>query len=496
VQRVATRYLKPSNRTLGLFVPTPEPDRAEIAEAAPAAEQLRGYTGRAALAAGESFDPTPANIDARTERGALSNGTRYALLTKENRGDSVVLQGTLRFGSEADVTGREDAASLVASMLTRGSERLSRDAISHRIDELKSQLNFSGNAQAVSFYANTKREQLPALLDLIAELLKTPTFPEAEFEQLRTQSITGIESQMTEPQAVAANAMSRHFSPWPKGHPFYVETFEESLASLRAIELAELRAFHRDFYGAGVGEIAVVGDFDAAAFKAQAERLFGTWTSPRKFVRIPDPFVAFYTVSQQLQTPDKANAIILMRTDLPLSDASPDYPALVAGNYVLGGGMLKSRLADRVRQKDGLSYSVASQFSADALDENGSLVFYAIAAPENIAKVEAAFREERARLLKDGVESDELKNAVDGLLKARQRNRGEDGALVTQLRDGLYLQRELKWSAELEARLAALTPQQVHDALKRHLELRPMSVFTAGDFDKVEGEGGETPKKK
>jgi zinc protease len=485
VERVAAAYFKPANRTFGQFIPTATPDRAEIAEAAPPAEQLKGYTGRAALAAGEAFDPSPANIDARTERGQLGNGTRYALLPKENRGDTVALQGVLRFGSEADVTGRSDGAGLVASMLLRGSKDLTREQISRRLDELKAQLSFNGGAQSVGFYASTKREHLPALMELIAQLLKSPSFPEAEFEQLRTQSITGIESQMTEPQAVAGNAMNRHFSPWPKGHPLYAKTFEESLATLRGLKLDDLRAFHRDFYGAGHGEIAVVGDFDPAAFKAQAETLFGGWTTPKKFVRIADPYVEFETVSRAAETPDKANAIILMRTDLPLSNSHPDYAALVAGNYVLGGGSLKSRLADRVRQKDGLSYSVASQFQADALDESGSLLFYAIAAPENVAKVEAAFREERARLLRDGVEADELKDAVDGLLKARQRNRGEDGALVGQLREGLYLQRTLAWSAELEARMAALTPPQVHDALKRNLELRPMSVFSAGDFAKV-----------
>lgn len=485
VERVAAAYLKRSNRTLGQFVPTPTPDRADVPEAAPPSEQLAGYVGRAAVEAGEAFDPSPANVDARTERSRLSNGTELALLPKETRGNTVALQMTFRFGSEADITGRSDVAGLVASMLTRGSKDLDREQISRRLDELKAQLSISGGQQSIGVFANTQREHLPALMALIADLLKHPTFPEAEFEQLRTQAITGIESQMTEPQAVAGNAMSRHFSPWPKGHPYYARSFEETLAAMRAMQLDDLRAWHRDFYGAGNGEIAVVGDFDAAALKAQAEALFGGWNTPRAFVRIPDPFVETPTVSRALETPDKANAVILMRTELPISDSHPDYAALVAANYVLGGGSLKSRLADRVRQKDGLSYSVASQFGADALDENGSLMFYAIAAPENIARVEAAFREEFARLLRDGVEADELKDAIDGLLKARQRQRGEDGALVAQLRDGLYLDREMAWSAALEAKIAALTPAQVHDALKRQFGLRPMSVFSAGDFAKL-----------
>jgi zinc protease len=492
VNRVAAAYLKPSNRTLAQFIPTKDPDRAEVPEAEDVAKQLEGYVGRAAVEAGEAFDPSPTNVDARTERSKLSNGTELALLPKENRGNTVTLQFVFRFGSEADITGRSDVAGLAASMLTRGSKDLDREQISRRLDELKAQLSISGGAQSVSVYATTQRDQLPELMTLIADLLKHPNFPESEFEQLRTQAITGIESQMTEPQAIAGNAMTRHFSPWPKGHPYYARTFEETLSVMRSLKLDDLRAWHRDFYGAGAGEIAVVGDFDAVAFKTQAEALFGGWTSPRKFVRIADPYAEVATVSQALETPDKANAVIMMRTELPLSDSHPDYAALVAGNYVLGGGSLKSRLADRVRQKDGLSYSVASQFGADAIDENGSLMFYAIAAPENIAKVEAAFREEFTRLLEDGVEADELKDAIDGLLKARQRNRGEDGALVGQLRDGLYLDRDMAWSAQLEAKIAALTPEQVRDALKRQFELRPMSVFSAGDFAKVKG--GEAKK--
>jgi zinc protease len=232
----------------------------------------------------------------------------------------------------------------------------------------------------------------------------------------------------------------------------------------------------------------VVGDFDAAAFTAQAERLFGSWTTKRPFARIADPYHAVPSVSRTLETPDKANAVLLARIDLPMGDRHPDYPALIAGNYVLGGGTLKSRLADRIRQKDGLSYGVGSQFGADPLDEDASLQIFAIAAPENIAKVDAAFREELARLIERGVEGDELKDAIDGLVKARARARGEDGALVAQLREGLYLDRTMAWSADFETRLAALTPAQVQTALKKHLGLGALSVFSAGDFDELERE--------
>jgi zinc protease len=486
VNRVAAFYLKPSNRSFGQFIPTAVPDRTEISEAPSVASQLDGYVGRAAMAAGEVFEPSAANIDARTQHAALANGTKLVLLPKRTRGNTVLLDVALRFGSADDVMGKARAGQFAAAMLSRGSAKYSREDIARQLDELKAQLSISGDAQGLRVNGNTTREHLPALLELVDELLKHASFPESEFEQLRTQSITGVESNRTEPNAIAGLELSRYASRWPKGHPKYVATFDEQLEDLRALNLADVRAFHQDFHGAGSGEITLVGDFDADVVSADLEARFGSWTTPRPFARIADPYTPIAAVNRRFETPDKANAVILMATGLAMDDSHEDYAALVAGNYVFGGGSLKSRLADRVRQKDGLSYSVASQFRADAIDPAGSQLLFAIAAPENIARVEAAFREELALLLADGVTAGELKDAVDGLLKARERSRGEDAALLGMLGGNAYLGRTMAWSAALDAKLAALTPEQVNTALRKHIDPASFSVFAAGDFVKVE----------
>jgi len=502
VNNVAQHYLKSSNRTFGQFIPTAEPDRVEISEAPTVASLVDGYVGRAAMAAGEVFEPSPENIDARTEWSTLGDGnigdqdngdqvngdqdnrniTQLVLLPKKTRGNTVLLSMNLRFGSADDVHGKAQAAEFAAAMLIRGSEKYSREAIARRLDELKAQLSISGDAQGLSVGANSTREHLPELLALIDELLKHSSFPASEFEQLRTQSITDVESSRTEPTAIAGLELNRYGNSWPKGHPKYVESFDEQLQSLKTVTLDEARQFSADFHGAGSGEITLIGDFDAAAVRADLQARFADWTSTKPFVRVADPYLDLAAVSRSFETPDKANALILMALGLPMDDSHPDYPALIAGNYVFGGGSLKSRLADRVRQKDGLSYSVASQFSADSIDAAAGQVLYAIAAPENIASVEAAFRDELALLLKDGVSAAELKDAIDGMLKARQRSRGEDAALLAALGNNAYLNRKMAWSAELDARLAALTPEVVNAALRKHLNPGNYSVFSAGDF--------------
>jgi zinc protease len=277
--------------------------------------------------------------------------------------------------------------------------------------------------------------------------------------------------------------MSRYFNRWPKGHPYYSGTFEESLADLEAARLEDLRAFHDTFYGAGGASIAVIGDVDADEIHAQVARLFGDWNAKQGFTRIASPHHAMPAKHELIEVADKPNAVFMAMLPVPVGQDHADYPALVLGNYVLGGGSLKSRLADRIRQKEGLSYGVGSSFSASALDESGSFSAYAIAAPENVAKVEAAFREEVELLLANGIAQAEFDEALDGMLKARRTSRANDGELVNTLASNLYLDRTMADAAKFEDDLRALTPDSVRAALQRHLKPGDISIFAAGDFE-------------
>lgn len=489
VDRVARTYLRRNNRTAGRFIPTESPERVEIPEAPSAAELLEGYTGRAALAAGEAFDPSPANIDARTRSFVLDNGAELAVLSKATRGETVHLRIDLRLGDADSLAGRATAAGLVPEMLMRGTRNLDRAAIAQRLVDLKSSLSVSGDADSVRVTASTDREHLPALLALVADVLRNPAFPESEFEQLRTQAITGLRSASTEPQAVASRERSRYYDRWPAGHPYHVDSFEDDLAQLASVELPALRAFHRDFYGAANASIALVGDVDAEAARTQLAELLGDWRAPRPYARIAVPYQDLPATHQRHETPDKANAMFLAYLAVPVGQEHEDYPALILANSILGGGSLKSRLADRIRQRDGLSYGVASGFSASALDQNGSFMVYAIAAPQNIERVEAAFREELERLLRDGVTATELQEALDGMLKARRTARADDQRLADHLAANLYLDRSMAYTAEFEEKLKAQTPESLLAALRRHVKPDAFGVFAAGDFAAAQSEG-------
>ena len=485
VQKAAAAYLKPSNRTLGVFLPTPQPDRAEVPKPVLAADVVAGFKGDAAIAAGESFDPSPSNIDARTKRSELAGGLKLALLPKKTRGGTVVASLTLRFGDEKALVGKATAADLAADMLMRGSSKHTRQQIKDELDRLKARVNVAGRPTQANVSVETVRESLPEVLKLLGEVLREPAFPAKEFEELRLENLAAIEQQKSEPQALAPNVFQRHMNPYPKGDVRYVESLDEALASYKAATLDETKAFYAGFYGASKGELAVVGDFDEAQVAALAAELFGGWKSAARFERVPQLYSDVAAENRALETPDKANAFFIAGQNLPLSDEDPDYPALTLGNYMLGGGFLNSRLAVRIRQKDGLSYGVGSQLTASPLDRAGAFVTFAIYAPENAAKLETAFKEELARVLKDGFEAKEIAEAKSGWLQSRVVSRAQDAALARALTGNLYLKRTLAWDDAFEEKVKALSSEQILAAMRKYLDLSKMTIVKAGDFAKT-----------
>ncbi|NCT70838.1 MAG: insulinase family protein [Xanthomonadaceae bacterium] len=491
VNRVAAAYLKSSNRTLGRFIPSETPDRVEIPAAPAVATLVDGYTGRAAVSAGEQFDPSPQNIEARTQTFTLSKALRVSLLPKKTRGGTVIVDANFRFADEAALKGREGAAGMAGAMLMRGSTTMTRTQIDQRLEQLKTQGTISGSLQGAAIGLQTRREYLADALALAADVLRHPAFPQDEFEQLRVQALTGMEASRQEPGAIAGRALAQYFDPWPAGHPLRNRTLDESIAMMKALKLDDVRAFHRDLYGTSEGEIAIVGDFDPVAVRAQLEQLFAGWQAGTPYASIDTRYTDVAAKQQRFETPDKPNAVLLARQNLSLRVTDTDYPAMIVANRIFGGGALKSRLGDRIRQQEGLSYGVSSGIRADdsrsGQDDAGSFTVQAIAAPENMAKVEALVREELDKLLKDGITAEELKDAVAGTLTERQQARAEDGTIAGMLTDQLYFGRNMQFTADLDAKYAALTREQVNAAIRKHLKADALSVFVAGDFAKKAG---------
>jgi len=485
VQKAAEKYLIASNRTLGEFVPSKTPVRAEIAAAPTAEERFKNFTGAAAQQQGEAFDATPKNIEARVKRVKLANGLTLILFPKKTHGGVVSASVNVRFGNEKELFGKETAASLAGSLLMRGTTQKDRQQIQDATDKLKAQVNVRGTVTGVTASVRTTEANLAESLKLVRELLREPSFPEAEFAQVKQQQLAQIESQKSEPTALASNEMARKTNPqYKRGEVHYVPTFDEETADLNKATLEEVRAFYKQFYGAGEGEVVVSGQFDVAQVEAEVKQLFGDWKSAARYAHVPDHYTAIAASNEKIETPDKQNSLFLTSINFKLNDDSPDLAALKIANAIFGG-TTNSRLFQRIRVKDGLSYGAGSSVNIPTVDDAASIDSYAISAPQNTPKVEADFKDELAKALKDGFTQDELDKAKKTWLDAQAVRRADESNIGGQLQSFERWHRTFEWEAKLEAQVAALTLEQVNAAFRKYADPEKLVIVKGGDFKKV-----------
>lgn len=482
VNRVAKAYLEPTNRTVGLYLPTEKPQRTEIPETPELAKMIDGYKGRETITAGEHFDVSPENIARRLKTEKIE-GVEIALLPKKTRGEMVTLRLTLRYGAADSLKGMAKATEFLPVLMTRGTKKLSRQEIQDELDKLRAVIQAGGSPGEATFTVQTKRENLPKVLDLLRQILREPSLPESELDLLKQKELADLEQNLNEPQALAPKKVSRALNPYPKGDVRYVPTMREEIEMTKEVKIDDLRKLYNDFLSAQAGQMAVVGDFDTDATLSSLREALKDWSSKQKYERISRTGdVQTERSLERINTPDKANAVYFAGLAIPMRDDNPDYAAVTLGNYVLGAGALSSRLGDRVRQKEGLSYGVGSAFRSSAVDQRSTFSIYAIFNPTNVEKVVKAINEEIKLLLDKGVMKQELETAKEGYLQQRQVQRTDDANLARLLEENLYADRTMDFQKKLEDQVRDLTPEQVNKALREHFDPQKLVIVTAGDF--------------
>jgi zinc protease len=479
--RVARLYFKPSNRTVGYFIPTAEPDRTDVPASPELDALLKDYRTGLSVSAGEAFDSTPANVEKHLTRARLQNGMKLVMLPKTSRGGTVSATIQLRFGDEKSLNGLRAIGDLTGALLGRGTKTKTRQQLQDEMLKVNARINVTGGSGRATATVNTTGTNLVAALRLAAEMLREPAFPDLDFDQVKKQRAAGLENNRTDPAALAQLALNRAMNTFPRGDVRYVGTIDEQIEDLNKVSLDEVRMFHSRFYGASHGEIAVVGQFKEADVRAAAAELLGAWSVTAPYARIATTYQKTTPVNLKIETPDKQNATFEAALAFAMSDTDPDYPAMVLANYMFGGS-ITGRAPNRIRNQEGLSYGVNSRFSAPAAGNSASFGGTAISNPQNAPKVEASFRDELAKTVANGFTADEVAAAKKAIRDQRTVGRSQDAQLLGLIAAREEFDRTLAWDEQMDARLDALTVDQVNAAFRRHVSLDQLSIVKAGDF--------------
>jgi zinc protease len=290
---------------------------------------------------------------------------------------------------------------------------------------------------------------------------------------------------------LAFYALAHRLSAYPPEDVRYVPTLAERITRLQAVTAEQVKALYESQASSTAGELAIVGDFEPDAARKLLDKHLTGWKSEVAYQRVERPAKPVPGGRETIVTPDKANAVYVAGQTMPLRDTDPAYPALVVGNYLFGQAPLASRLSNRVRGKEGLSYGVGSMVAASPIDKSGRLMLYAITNPKNMPKVESAIGEELTKFLEKGASASETEEAKKAYLQSQKERRANDRVLASLLVETLYAGRTFAYYAEQEKKIDAVQPGDVKRAFDQFIDPKKLIIIEAGDLS-----GGKKTDKK
>lgn len=486
VNRVARTYLLQSNRVLGHLIPTKTPVRAPTPQLADVAAYLQGFTLSEKGQASTPFDYSVLSLQKETVLSQTAGGIKTATLNKPVRGDLVQMNLSFKFGSLQALQNQSAAGAMAAAMLQRGTPRFTRQQIQDewlRLGVVVG-MNFNSTGGTVIVTAN-KMTYKPAL-EFAIHLLKESSFPQAEFEEIRSASIKVIEGQISDKAAQANNAWSRYGNGYVKGDPRYLSTLEESLLDLKAVTRGQALAFHGQFYGAQNAQVTALGPVDTREVNQAVTAALDSWRAPEPWWRVEHPLVDLPAARLVFDTPERTSVTLRAFNRVPVSamGMDSDYLALVVASRIFGGGP-GSRLWVRLREAGGLSYSVGAGLNASAYERSGNLSLNAEVAPQNVSAAEKALREEIGRSLNAGFTEDEVQTFKRQTLTDRQRGRSGDGWAMGFMSNQLEFDEGKDAIAQRDALIASFSAGQINAVWRKYLHPEKMVWGVFGDQSKI-----------
>lgn len=485
IQAAAKKYYKPSNRTCGVFVPEAAPERTVVAETPDIAKLLNGYKGKEVAAQKANFENTIENIKKNIEYGTLVNGGKYALLEKPTKGDKITASIILRFGDDKSLNNKSEIGGVLADMLKSGTTTKTKEQIADELDKIKTTISFFGSGTSLSININTDKQNLTAALALLDDMLKNPKFDAAEFDKVILDTKADYEAGKSDPQTIASEKLQKMLSNYPPGHPYYASSTDEGLEELAKVKLDDVKKYYKDFYGANNSVSSFVGELDKGKIKTFLENSFGKWNSKETYKEVEPMYFETKAKTETINTPDKTNAMLLGGINLNISRKHPDYPAVIVANELLGGGaFLSSRIPQRLRENEGMSYGAGSFMNVEYKYNTGNWGLYAFFNPIYKGRLDSALHQEVDKAIKGGFTQDELSKSITSWQEQNRTTLGNNDNLAGIIRSFLQNDRDLNQFTEFENKVKALTLDAVNAALRKYFDKSKLVMVYGGDFEK------------
>lgn len=488
IMRVAGTYFERSNRTVAHFIPSESNGRPDFDYSAGKSKTAtpKGKTKASPRPVSKRLDlPRPgsagSNFSERVLREVLPNG--LTVLALENPGTgSVAIHGAIAAGDCFAPQDNSMLPTVTSTMLTRGSQNLSKEQLAHLLEEMGIRFGFGSDRYKVGFGTLVTKEDFPAFLPILDDLMRRPLFPEDELSIVLKEMRAGITRAMNDTGRRASNALMQAI--YPAGHPFYEHSYEEKLSELDRLSKGGLLDYHRNHYSPAGTVIAIVGDINAEHALEQIKAKLSDWQgSSRKPVDIEPVALAEAARRLEINLPDKANADILIGHTTSLSRKNPDFFAAQLANAALGKDTISSRLGKLLRVKHGLTYGIYSYFDDSSFGAAPWMIGLSVN-PANVSEALKLTNQVVEDYLKKGISANELADeagrAVGSFLVSLRSSDGIASALARFEYIGLGIQPMDTVSDDF----MSVTRKDVQAAIAKYFHPQNATTVIAGTVSK------------
>ena len=404
-----------------------------------------------------------------------------ALATSFPSKDTVSIVGSIAGGNR--YWGSSEEADVHASMLLEGTKSHTKQELQQMLDAIGANLSFIAGSERLHFTGKVRPIHAGKLLDIIAECLTEPIFPEPELAVLKMHEASNLELESQNTNAQAGIALSRLL--FSKDHPNYGEDTVESVKILKGINAQHLREAHASLVDRRTLVISIAGDMTAAKVFALTNAHFKSLSQNKiTFPKFTKAKIAGPKNTEVIIS-NKASIDYLSGIATGITNNAPDYAALLLGIQALGNRSgFTGRLILAVREQEGLTYGVFSLLSGFKHDIDGYLYIWATFAPELFEKGKASIARQVTKILNEGVTDEEVQKHRK-LLEARSRVQlSNSGAFARVAHDTVVDNKPLSYIDEFPQKVLKLTAKEVNKALKKYLLQNKFSEVAAGTFKK------------
>jgi zinc protease len=330
----------------------------------------------------------------------------------------------------------------------------------------------------------SERKHIGDVLGLVGEIINKPSFDQKEFEIIQKREIDDYEEVRQDPQRVGFHELDRMKNPWPKESIHYVSSFEEKIKQLKEMTSSKVKeSFDKCFNSRNI-DASIVGDADGEILARFLETGFNHSTKQNPYQRIEKGFLANIEKEAIIDTPDKEMAVVAMAANFSMRDDHEDYAAMKFANYLFGENM-NSRLLNRVRETEGLSYNAGSFLEISSKDDFASFNMYAICAPQNAKKARDYMKEELQKIISDGVNLDEVKAGKESMQLSYQNMLANDHFLAHALSADLEVGRDFYHREKNIKKISQLSCERLLEIFSKWWGQYKFSEVIAGDKNKI-----------